>query len=287
MSDPSSKAGAVFLQRKDMSNALKWHGGKQYLADWIKSHMPVDFVHYVEPFFGAGAVLFSLPPGRSEVVNDTNHSLMNFWNVLRNETLYADLIRMADLTPISEDVFKQAQILIENPEYITDVTYAWAFFVVARQSRQGLLKDFATLSRRRARRGMNEQASAWLSAVDGLPEVHARLQGVVVLNRPAVEVIKQQDGPDTFFYLDPPYLHESRQSTKDYGKNEMSKADHEALLDVLEGIEGRFALSGYPSDLYSEYTKVNGWNVETKSIDNKASNKSTKDIKTECLWMNY
>jgi hypothetical protein len=43
------------------------------------------------------------------------------------------------------------------------------FFVRCRQSMAGRMRDFATLSRTRVRRGMNEQAAAWLSAVEGLP----------------------------------------------------------------------------------------------------------------------
>jgi len=81
---------------------------------------------------------------------------------------------------------------------------AVSFFVECRMSLAGRGDQFAPLSRTRTRRGMNEQASAWLSAVDGLRAVHRRLRRVVVLNRPAIEVIQGQDGPDTLFYLDPP-----------------------------------------------------------------------------------
>ena len=35
-----------------------------------------------------------------------------------------------------------------------------------------------------------QQVSAWLSAVEGLPTVHARLQRVVLLHRPALDVIR-------------------------------------------------------------------------------------------------
>ena len=63
------------------------------------------------------------------------------------------------------------------------------FFIRCRQSRAGCFKDFATLSRTRTRRGMNEQASAWLTVIDGLPEVHARLKRVVILNHDALDVI--------------------------------------------------------------------------------------------------
>jgi DNA adenine methylase len=72
------------------------------------------------------------------------------------------------------------------------------------------MDGFATLSRTRTRRGMNEQASAWITAVDGLAAVHARLRRVAVLNRDALHVIRQHDGPDTLFYCDPPYLPRTR-----------------------------------------------------------------------------
>ena len=57
------------------------------------------------------------------------------------------------------------------------------FFVRCRQSLAGRMKSFATLSRTRTRRGMNEQASAWLTAIEGLPAVrYARLSRVAILN---------------------------------------------------------------------------------------------------------
>ena len=71
---------------------------------------------------------------------------------------------------------------------------------------------------------MNEQASAWLNAVDGLASVHARLKRVVILCRDALEVIRRQDGPKTLFYLDPPHLHSTRASTGNYA-HEMDEAD--------------------------------------------------------------
>ena len=75
---------------------LKWHGGKSYLADWIIDLMP-RHLHYVVPFGGGLAVLLAKNPfdqrhqwseksfekGISEVVNDLNRALMNFWKVLQ------------------------------------------------------------------------------------------------------------------------------------------------------------------------------------------------------------
>lgn len=266
-----------------LTQPIKWHGGKHYLADWIIGHMP-EHTHYVEPYFGGGSVLLRKDPeGVSEVVNDLNGGLSTLWRVLSCPVKFPALCRRVEATPVSEDVFEMAGNVDRGA---SDVDIAVQFFVRARQSRQGLMRDFATLSRNRTRRGMNEQVSSWLTALEGLPEVHARLKRVVILNRPAIEVIKQQDGPNTLFYLDPPYLHETRVTTGDYA-HEMGGDEHAELLTWLAGIKGKFLLSGYPSDLYEHHRRAHGWHVVTREIDNKASSAKTKAKKTECLWANY
>jgi DNA adenine methylase len=133
---------------------------------------------------------------------------------------------------------------------------------------------------------MNEQAAAWLTAVEGLPEVHARLRRVVVLNRPALDVIRQQDGPDTLFYLDPPYLHETRAATDAYA-HEMSDADHAKLLVALSHVEGKFLLSGYDSEMYRKAERVYGWNRHTFDLPNHAAGGGEKRRMTEVLWTNF
>lgn len=171
-----------------------------------------EHTHYVEPYFGGGAVLFRKPwLGVSEVVNDLNTELTNFWRVLQDTEKFLVMSRILSAVPFSEDHWKSS---FEHNE--TDIERAVAFFVRYRQSRQGLGQDFATLSRNRTRRGMNEQVSSWLSAIEGLQDAHERLKRVVITNHDALDVIKSQDGEKTLFYLDPPYLHETRSATKCY-----------------------------------------------------------------------
>lgn len=272
------------LESVSGSLPLKWYGGKQYLADKIIAMMPMH-LHYVEPYFGGGAVLFRKPcEGVSEIVNDLNCQLVNFWRVLASEDEYKQFIRIVEATPFSELAWTEFS---EGTAVGDEVGRAVAFFVKFRQSRQGLGKCFATITRNRTRRNMNEQVSSWLSAIEGLPECHARLKRVLILNHRAIEVIKEQDGPNTLFYLDPPYLQETRTSKWSFGDFEMSEDDHVDLINTLAHVKGKFLLSGYHSRLYDNSATMFGWNFEEIKIPNNASGGKEKRIMTEIVWRNF
>ena len=175
---------------------LKWHGSKNAfqgkLARWIIGLMP-PHLHYVEAFAGGLAVLLAKnPDGVSEVVNDLDGNLLNFWRVMADETAFAKFHRRVQAVPFSEAHWHDAQ---ETEDHVGPVDRAVAFFVQCRQSLAGRMDSFAAITRNRTRRGMNEQASAWLTAMEGLPAVHERLKRVVIFGpKDAKEVIQQQDG---------------------------------------------------------------------------------------------
>lgn len=277
------------------SAPLKYHGGKTFLAPWIVEHFPdpATYTHYCEPYFGGGSVLLARPPlTHSEVVNDLSAHLITFWRALMHPDLFAMLERRLAATPVSKDIYNDAQTILhqqrrENPSDYELIDLAWAFFIVNRQSRQGLGDSFVTVPRR-VRRRVNEAASAWLSAIDGLPEIHSRLRPVVIENRDALAFIRYHDTPTTFFYLDPPYLHSTRSpDSTDLYPYEMTEDDHRLLLTLLSTIKGRFVLSGYPSPLYSEYAAAHSWRMDQKIQTLRSSSRDEKPLRLETLWMNF
>jgi DNA adenine methylase len=277
-----------------LNQPLKWHGGKNYLARRIVALMP-PHLNYCEPYFGGGAVLCArdpddprlwLPPHRgvSEVVNDLSSDLTNFWQVLRHGSMFAEFRRMAEATPFSGIEYADAAEMLRSGN-LREVERAWAFFVVNRQSLAGRMAGFTGITKTRTRARMNNEVSAWLSTVDSLPAVHARLRRVLVLPaQPALRVIAKFDAPETLMYLDPPYLHETRATTGEYA-HEMTEDDHRELLTVLETVKARVMLSGYASDLYDR--ALAGWNRHTFELPNQASGARTKETKTEVLWCNF
>lgn len=240
-------------------------------------------LHYVEPFFGGGTVLLAHGgEDRSEMVNDRHKDLVNFWRVLRHPDLFPEFVRACQATPLSRDEWERAR---EGLGIYTDaVGRAWAFFVFCRQSRAGQMTGFTSPTRTRLRRGMNGNVSEWLSAVDGLPDVHHRLRRVMIENIDALVLIPREDTPGTLFYLDPPYLHETRTSTDAY-THEMTREQHVELLAAIRRCKGKVMLSGYPSKLYDD--ALAGWTRHTFDLPNNAAGGAEKGRETEVLWCNF
>jgi DNA adenine methylase len=258
---------------------LKYHGGKHYLAAKIVALMP-PHTHYVEPFAGGLSVLLAKDPdGVSEVVNDLDGRVSNFWRVLQGDDSFAQFHRIMEAVPFSEAEWADAGEPAGGP-----VERAVRFFIRCRQSLAGRMQSFAPLSRRRTRRRMNEQTAAWVGAVDGLAAVHARLRRVVILNRDALDVMRQQDGLETLFYLDPPYIGETRTSPSVYG-SDMTRVQHESLLEAIGRCRGKVMLSGYPSELYDR--RLAGWARHEFHVPNQAAGGRSKRRMTEVLWCNY
>jgi DNA adenine methylase len=274
-----------------MNLPLKWHGGKYYLASRIVGLMPCH-LHYVEPFFGGGAVLFARNPddpalwlfphkGVSEVANDINGRWINFWRVLRDPDSFASFRREVEAIPMARQEWEEAH----SHSYRTDsIADAVAFFVDCRQSRSGMMNGFTSVTRNRTRRRMNGNVSEWLTAIEFLPEVHLRLRRVLIERMPALELIEREDTPGALFYCDPPYLHETRTATDAYS-HEMTEKEHRDLLATLLECKGKVMLSGYPSPLYE--SKLGSWNRHAFELPNNAAGGEKKRRMTEVLWCNF
>jgi DNA adenine methylase len=290
-----TQARAIVAKRKvEMQLPLKWHGGKYYLASKIVSLMP-RHLHYVEPFFGGGAVLMAREPdkpelwlsakspqnGVSEVANDINGRLINFWRVLQDPDAFARFHRTVEAVPMARMEWEKAHSYGDSQDPVAD---AVAFFVDCRQSRSGMMNGFTSVTRNRTRRRMNGNVSEWLSAVEGLPEVHGRLKRVLIENMPAIELLKREDTRTTLFYCDPPYLHETRASTDAYS-HEMTAAEHRDLLMALVECKGKVMLSGYPSTLYDSF--LSRWNRHDFDLPNNVAGGETKRRMTEVVWCNF
>lgn len=258
-----------------------WYGGKFSHLDWLLPLLP-SCHHYCEPFAGSAAVLLNRPPAKIETYNDLDGEVCNFFRVLRDEK--EKLIEAIALTPFSREEFGIACAL--DPD-VAPLERARRFFIRARQVRTGLAQT-ATIGRwanckNTSRAGMSGVISRWLGGVEQLAAIAERLIRVQIENRPAIDVIRLYDSPDTLFYCDPPYVHSTRGDTKAYGF-EMKDDEHRALAAVLNSVAGRVAISNYDCDLMDELYPEPRWH-QTRSAER--TNHATKGKRTEVLWTNY
>ena len=260
--------------------AFGWYGGKYSHLNWLLPLLPKT-THFCEPFGGSAAVLLNRDPSPVETYNDIDSEVVNFFRVLREQQ--EALIQAIGLTPFSREEFELA---ISVPtEDISDVERARRFFVRARQVRSGLAQR-ASSGRwanclLTSRAGMGGAVSRWLGSVEGLSEIVQRLLRVQIENSPALDVIKRYDSPETLFYCDPPYPHDSRSDNKAY-MYEMTDEQHKKLAETLHKVKGKVAISGYHGKLMDELYK--DWYCLQATPKNCHTSKGER---TEILWVNY
>ncbi len=268
------------LDTRKLRPPFKCHGGKYYLAKWIIGHFPGDYdsFTYLEPFAGGVSVLLQKRRSEREVVSDLDLGVVRILTALRDRPEeFIDRLRALDY---AEATFTEA--LNRRDEDLDALDSAVVAFVLRRMSRGGLQRHFAWSERLRV--GKPGDLNAWETALDLLPAISERLQGVAVYNAPAASIIEEHDGPDTLIYADPPYLPDSRRSVNAY-RHEMTREDHVALAEFLRRCQGRVVLSGYPSDLYEELFR--GWRRESLEVANHAAQGKQKRRMTETIWMNW
>lgn len=261
---------------------LRYHGGKFRLAPWVIKHFPPHRC-YVEPFGGAAGVLIQKDRAYAEVYNDLDGDIVNLFRVLREPGQCARLIDQLLLTPYARDEFAAAYEPTEDPIERARRTLIRAEMgfgsVGATKGHTGFRID--------TRRKHGTAQALWARFPESLARVCDRLSGVMIENRPALNVIDQHDAEDTLFYVDPPYLMSTRCVSARHGRYyhcEMTGDDHHQLLAKLCAAKGMVVLSGYPSDAYKEALLGGGW-VMAKTEARISAARGTA-LRTECLWLN-
>ena len=217
------------------------------MSSWIISMM-VEHTKYVEPFCGAASVLLRKQPVHEEIINDLNGRLVSVFYVLRDTKKRKQLAEMLRFTPYSRAEYQNCQHRSVDP-----LEDARRMFVMGHQSYAsiGVSSDRHSGWRRGLRKNGRNTAQEWLDIPDLIEVWGRRLSGVFIESMDALELIKQTDSVSTLFYVDPPYVMDTRSSHAQGNYNhEMTDIDHAKLAGVLNNIDGMALLSGYASDLY-------------------------------------
>ena len=279
--DPMSSTKAI----------MRYHGAKWRLAPWIIKQFPNHYC-YAEPFGGSAAVLLSKEPAAREVYNDKNDELVTLFNVIRDDDMRRELLRLMVMTPYSRTEFDFAKEYtrayrdgrgkIEGG--LSSVMTAHQLLV---RAQMGFGSSGATRSNTGFRidtaKGGTSVQSLWSELPESIIAVTERLRNVIIENTDAYNVIKQHDRDDTLFYVDPPYLTDTRVNTDSYGAYEMILHEHERLLKLINKSAGKFVVSGYDSEVYNDM--LAGWSCKYSETTASSGGRSGSSKRVECLWI--
>lgn len=235
-----------------MKTPITYYGGKQKMVPAILSMMPKHKI-YCEPFFGGGAVFFAKGKSFLECINDKNDILINFYHQCIEN--FEALQWKIQHTLCSEAEFIKARNIYNFPNGHNDIDKAWAVWVMTNMSimatpRGGWKRDNGT-GGSHIGIGLNNHRISFTS------RIHERLATTQISCKDALEVIKERDTAETFFYLDPPYIGAEQKHYKGY-KTE----DFRQLLEILSAVKGKFILSHFSCKILEDYAKANSWNMK-------------------------
>jgi DNA adenine methylase len=243
-------------------------GGKRLLAKQILKMFPNEWGIYVEPFFGAGNLFFSIPKPdceKCEVINDLDKEI---YHVLKDvQKITKEDVQKMDFTPSEKKWIELKELKTTDP-----IQRLYRFLYLNWWSFGGKMLNF---SRERSH-SASQRKRGFLSRLDAIQE---RLKGVIIDDEDYKTILRNYDSSDTFFYLDPPYYE------VDTGGYEHGFIHVEELALALKNIKGQFLLS------YNDHPYIrkmfSGFTIKTiKSIYTIRGNDQPVE-RPELLIMNY
>ena len=211
-------ATASRIERQTVSakSVLRYPGGKTRAVPVLEQYLPSDLQEIVSPFFGGGSFEFACASQGVKVYgSDIFQPLVNFWSYLFDD---ADVLaeRVNAHHPLTHSKFYSLQkrfMSLKDP-----LEQAAVFFVLNRSSYSG-----TTLSG-----GMSPDHPRFNeSAIRRLREFYA--PDVSVQHMDFEDAFSKY--PDTYMYLDPPYLID--QALYGHKGDTHNGFDHERLRELL------------------------------------------------------
>lgn len=263
---------AIFEHIKISSPPLRYFGGKWRVAPWVIEHMPAHTT-YVEPFSGGAGVLFRKPLSQYEIINDLNHEIVTFFDVLRSRT--DELLEAIALTPSSRYEHRRAH---DREDTRDPIEVARQVYIRSRQSFGSGEGKYSTGWRYQGNSNRGTSIIDEWCKFDHLIAAACRLRNVQLECDDALAIVNRFDSADTLFYVDPPYVWDTRYNQQDMYAHEMSNEQHIELAEELKSAEGMVIISGYMSDLYQEL--YSEWTVVQKKTRTNGGGDAT-----EYLWL--
>lgn len=211
---------------------LKWAGGKTQMLGELMPRVPKTYGRYIEPFFGGGALFFSLKP-ENAIIADSNPELINMYLQVANNV--DDVIEYLQKYENTSEMFYEVRSLdwqtLPKAEAAARTIYLnkTCFNGLYRVNRSG---QFNT--------PFGKYKNPKICDVDALRLASEALRKADILCGDYKLVLEHYAQPDDFVFLDPPYLPISENSDfKRYTKEQFYEDDHVELAKMIGSLHER------------------------------------------------
>jgi len=202
-------------------------GGKSKLAETVISLFPPHRT-YVEPFVGAGNIIYRKPISETEIINDLDPDMYKIFKGIQDRGRWLDKnVKREFLTREEFEMVKHRHDLLSL-----------------------LYKYRCSFASKGVSFNSTHAGSYWRANFSVLQD---RLKDVEIYNRDYRDLMKRFDSPTTFFYLDPPY-----EKSGDYKAGRVDPID---IYETVKKIRGKWLLSYNDSPRIREIFKE--FNVRT------------------------
>lgn len=220
---------ASTLLKTSMHNRpiLKWAGGKTQLLSDIYPKIPKKYNQYIEPFFGGGALYFSLCPSNS-IIADSNPELVNLYTVVAQhiEELIEDLHKHIN----DKDYFYD--IRSQNPNDLSTVEAASRTLYLNKTCFNGL---YRVNKKGYFNTPFGNYKNPNIVNESVLRNASESLKHTKILCGDYKTILKEEAKEGDFIFLDPPYLPISEYADfKRYTKEQFYEEDHIELSDEIK-----------------------------------------------------
>jgi DNA adenine methylase len=218
----------IGIDRKESPKPiLKWAGGKAQLLDILQQAKPKKYNKYIEPFFGGGALFYSLQP-KSAVIADSNEELINLYRIVSSEV--EELIEQLKLMPNDKDFFLSTRK--QDVDRLLPVERAARTIYLNKTCFNGL---YRVNKQGKFNVPFGNYKNPNICDESRLRSASKVLKSASIIHGDYKQVLKDCAEPGDFVFLDPPYLPISQYSDfKRYTKEQFYEEDHRELANEIK-----------------------------------------------------
>lgn len=246
--------------RNVIRSPFAYPGGKDKICRQIIDLLPVRDI-FVDVCGGSGVITINREPSRVlDVYNDRWSGVTSFFQCLRDPDKYKLLVDMINMSVHSREDFLYCKENYANMNH--DVVLRACMFYIM------MSKSFACMGRNWAR-SVNSKTSFYKSIeLDHWRMLHTIFSRVQVENLDWEACLADYDGPNSVFYIDPPYPGTFQAIYKHKFTDEM----HEKMCKKIFTTKGFVAISSYANPIYDAFPwdEKHSWDVNV-TCDSKSS----------------